>query len=92
MFRGIETEITHVRGAVEAQILVERGDAVQIVFGQIERADIQVLRQAGGVVALGDDGDVALGGHRQPQFGGPYGAYGYGGPSVTFGFGGGRGW
>lgn len=27
-----------------------------------------------------------------PQYGGPYGAYGYGGPSITFGFGAGRGW
>ena len=29
---------------------------------------------------------------RQPQYGSPYGAYGYGGPSISFGFGGGRGW
>ena len=29
---------------------------------------------------------------QQPQYGGPYGAYGYGAPSITFGFGGGRGW
>jgi hypothetical protein len=29
---------------------------------------------------------------QQPQYGDPYGAYGYGGPSITFGVGGGRGW
>lgn len=41
-------------------MLVQRADRLQLAGFQVKVGDLQVLRQAGGVVALGDNGNVTL--------------------------------
>lgn len=41
-------------------MLVQRADRLQLAGLQVKVGDLQVLRQAGGVVALGDNGNVTL--------------------------------
>ena len=47
---------------IESQALVQRADGLQLTLVQVETSDLQVLRQTGGVVALRDDSNPALGG------------------------------
>ena len=56
---------TVVQRVVEPQTLVQAGDGLDLVLGQIEGADVQILRQTALVVALGDDSHATLRGPPQ---------------------------
>ena len=60
-FEANDNGNTHVDGVVEPQTPVQLANALDLVLAQVEGADVQVLRQPGGVVALGDDSDAPLG-------------------------------
>lgn len=45
---------------VEAQALVQGADGVDLSLRQVEAGDVEVLREAAGVVGLWDDGNAAL--------------------------------
>lgn len=60
---------TYSSRVVESQVLVQRADGLDLSGLQVPGSDIQVLRQAVWVVALGDDSDVALRGPAQQHLG-----------------------
>lgn len=61
---------THVEGVVEAQVLVQRADRVNLTSFQVKVGDLQVLSQASGVIALGDNSNVTLSSPAQQDLGG----------------------
>lgn len=56
----LECKKTYVEGVVEAQVLVQGADRVNLTSLQVKVGDLQVLSQTSGVVALGDNSDVTL--------------------------------
>lgn len=62
--------MTYANWVVESKVLVQRAQRFNVGGLQIPSGHVQVLRQAARVVALGDDGDVALGGPAEQHLGG----------------------
>nr|POE59280.1 hypothetical protein CFP56_24549 [Quercus suber] len=56
-------------GEPRAQALIQRADLLDLVGGEVEAADVEVLLQAALVIGLGDDGDAALRGPAQQHLG-----------------------
>lgn len=61
---------TYVLGVVEAQVLVQSADGLELALVQVKVGDLEVLSQTGRVVALGDDSDVTLSGPAQEDLSG----------------------
>ena len=61
---------THVQRVVEPQVLVECKDILDLLVGEVEPSDVEVLCKTALVVALRDDSDVALCGPSQQHLGG----------------------
>lgn len=63
-------------GVVEADVLVQARDVLDLILRQVEAIGSQVLSQTLSVVTLGNNGDTTLGGPSEKNLGGGYGSYG----------------
>lgn len=66
---NVGTADTYSQRVVESQVPVQGADGLDLAGFQVPASDVQVLRQAVRVVALGDDSDVALRGPAQQHLG-----------------------
>lgn len=65
-----------VAGVVEPQVLVDGRDALNLVVGQVEAVDLEVLLETVLAVGLGNDGNAALGGPAEQNLGGGHAVLG----------------